>query len=235
MTAFRTMGAHISYRMGWLLLPFGLAITALATRDLRAKMGVAVSCAIILGWALRRTRTGLRGAWWVVAALCFSAAGDWFLSNKGHREAYFLAGIALFFCAHLGYLVFASRQGRLDWKVLGILLAMYLFYYVFCLRPGIRSPELAIAVLFYLLISCVVFSAAWGMRMGAHLKWPYVTGIGLIIFSDTLISLNEFLGWKQWNWLILPTYYLAQLCVSWTVLAQDPSEALPRTGGAPDG
>jgi uncharacterized membrane protein YhhN len=221
-------------RTGLLLLPLGLAIAALATRNLCVKMGVAVSCAMILAWALRRMPAGHKVAWWVVVALCFSAAGDWFLSNKGHREAYFIAGIALFFCAHLGYLVFASDQGRLDWRVLGILLGVYLCYYVYYLRPAIRSPGLAVAALFYLLISCVVFSAACGMRMEAQLKWPYVTGIGLIILSDTLISFNEFLGWKRWNWLILPTYYLAQLCVSWTVLTQHSRAPAPRTGRAVD-
>jgi uncharacterized membrane protein YhhN len=164
--------------------------------------------------------------------LCFSAAGDWFLFYKGRGEAYFLGGIASFFCAHLGYLVFASRRGRLDWRVLGILLGVYLLYYVVCLRPAIKSVELALAVLFYLLISCVVFSTAWGMRMGAQLRWPFITGVGLIVFSDTLISFSEFLRWKRGDWLILPTYYLAQLCVSWTVLALCGSAALPKTRGA---
>ena len=70
------------------------------------------------------------------------------------------------------------------------------------------------------------------MRMGARLKWLFITGIGLIVFSDTLISFGEFLRWKRGNWLILPTYYLAQLCVSWTVLALCGSPALPKTRGA---
>jgi len=235
MTALPEMGTKVSCRAGWLFLPLGLAIVALSTRNACTKMAVAVSCAIILAWTIGRGHTSRRGSWWVVVALCFSAAGDWFLLNKGRGEAYFLGGIASFFCAHLGYLVFASRQGRLDWRVLGILLGLYLLYYVFCLRPAVKSLELALAVLFYLLISCVAFSAAWGMRMRPLLKWPFIAGIGLIVFSDTLISFNEFLRWKQWNWLILPTYYLAQLCVSWTVLAQNPGEALPGTGGAADG
>jgi uncharacterized membrane protein YhhN len=232
MTALPGMGTKISCRAGWLLLPFGLAIVALATRNVCTKMAVAVSCAIILTWTLGWGHTSRRDSWWVVAALCFSAAGDWFLFNKGSGEAYFLGGIASFFCAHLGYLVFASRQGRLDWRILGILLGVYLLYYVFGLRPVIKSLELALAVLFYLLISCVVFSTAWGMRMGPQLKWPFITGIGLIVFSDTLISFGEFLRWKRGDWLILPTYYLAQLCVSWTVLVLCSTEALPKTRGA---
>jgi uncharacterized membrane protein YhhN len=221
-------------RTGLLLLPFGLAIAALATGDVRVKMSVALSCALILLWTSRAVATRRQDAGWVVGALFLSAAGDWFLSNKGHHESYFLAGIALFFGAHMGYLTFACRQGRLDRRVLGALLCVYLSYYFFWLRPAIRRPELALAVLLYLLISCVVLSAAWGMRMRPRLKWPYVAGIGLIIISDTLISFREFLDWKRWSWLILPTYYLAQLCVSWTVLARDTTEAPPPTGRAID-
>jgi uncharacterized membrane protein YhhN len=217
------------------LLPLGLAIAALGTGALVAKPGVALSCALILLWVLRGAPPCRRDAGWVVAALCLSAAGDWFLCHTGRGEGYLIAGIALFFCAHLGYLTFACYQGRLQRRVLGVLLCAYLAYYAFCLRPAIRRPELAVAVLLYLLISCVVLSAACGMRLRPRLKWPYVTGIGLAVVSDTLISFNMFLGWKQWNWLVLPTYYLAQLCVTWTVLARDPGEVLPKTRAAVDG
>ena len=220
-------------RTALLLLPLGLAITALGTGHVLAKMGVPVSCALILLWASGQAPTWRRNAGWVVAALCLSAAGDWFLSHKGEHEPYFIAGIALFFGAHLGYLAFACRQGRLQRGVLGILLLLYLPYYVFWLRPAIPRPGLALAVLLYLLISCVVFSAAWGLRLRPEFKWPYVTGIGLIVLSDTIISVTEFLGWGRWNWLILPTYYLAQLCVSWTVLAQVPTEASDRSLDGP--
>jgi uncharacterized membrane protein YhhN len=225
---------RVVYTMGQLLLPLGLAIVALSTGDLLAKMGVPVSCALVLLWAFREAPTCCQDAGWVVAALCLSAAGDWFLSNKGDREAYFITGIALFFGAHLGYLAFACRHGQFHRKILGVLLSLYLTYYVFFLRPAIKHPGLALAVLLYLLISCVVLSAAWGMRVRPRLKWPYVTGMGLIVVSDTLISLKEFLGWGRWNWLILPTYYLAQLCVSGAVLRQDPSEVGSRSQRAAD-
>jgi uncharacterized membrane protein YhhN len=202
----------------WLVLPAGLAVAALRTGSLVAKMGVPLSCAVLLLWALRRAPDRRRDALWVVAALCLSAAGDWFLSNRAARLSYFLVGIGLFFGAHLGYLAFAWRQGRPRGWVLGGLLVLYLSYYNVWLVPAIAPSVLSGAVLLYLLISCLVLATACGLRLPPHLKWPYVAGMGLIVVSDTFISFTEFLGFGTFTWLILPTYYLAHLCVTWTVL-----------------
>ena len=207
-------------QLTWLLVvPLGLALTAHATGSLFAKLGVALSCALMLCWAFRGPRGRGRKASWVVAALCLSAAGDWFLSNRGGRESYFIAGIALFFGAHVGFLNYAWRRGHLDRWVLGGLCVLYLPYYIFWLRPAIRSPLLAVAVLLYLLISCLAFAVACGLRLRLAVKWPFVAGIGLILFSDTLISFKEFLRWGYGSWWILPTYYLAHLCITWSLLA----------------
>lgn len=203
-----------------LIVPLGLAVVALETGQIAAKLGVPLSCALILAWAIWKSPARRRDGLWVVAAFCFSAGGDWFLANRGGREGFFLAGIGLFFVAHAGYLAFACRQGRLGRKALGVLLSAYLLYYFFGLHPAIRSTPVATAALMYLLISCATLSAAWGMRMPGWQKWPFVAGIALLVFSDTIISFSEFLGWKRWNGLILPTYYLVHPCVSWTVLGQ---------------
>jgi uncharacterized membrane protein YhhN len=206
-------------RLIWLLvLPAGLAVTALRTASVVAKVGVALSCAAILLWTLRRAPADRRDALWVVVAQCLSAAGDWFLSNKAGRMGYFIAGIAFFFGAHLGYLVFAVRQGRLQRWVLGGLLLIYLPYHWIWLFPAIAQPMLSTAVLLYLLISCLALAAACGLRLPAPLKWPFVAGISLIVASDTFISFAEFLRIGTFSWLILPTYYLAHLCVTWAVL-----------------
>lgn len=205
-------------RRGWMLvIPLGLAVAAVGTDNLPAKMGVPLSCAAIVLLSLRGRWDGV----WVAAALCLSAGGDWFLSNRGGHEGYFLTGIGLFFCAHAGYLAFALRHGRPRRWVLGVLLAGYLSYYALWLRPAIPGRVLSLAALLYLAISCVVLAAAWGVRLAGRLKWPFVAGIGLLVISDTVISSSEFLGFGALNWLILPTYYLGQLCVSWTVLTRD--------------
>jgi uncharacterized membrane protein YhhN len=204
----------------WLLvIPLGLAIAAVLTGGLMVKLGVALGCAGILLWTgLQSRQTEAADLGWVIAALALSAGGDWFLSNRGQRESYFLVGIGLFFGAHIGFLKFCWRRGRANRITLGSLLGAYLPYYWFWLRPAIPSSPLKAAVLAYLLISCLALSVACGLRVRPVVKVGFVLGIGLLVFSDTLISMNEFLKWRQGNRLILPTYYLAHLCISWAAL-----------------
>lgn len=209
-------------RRGWLLLiPAGLAVAALWTDWVWAKVGVALSCAgiVILSSGARWDRA------WVAAALLFSAGGDWFLANRGGREAYFAAGIGMFFAAYAGYLAFALRHGRPRMRVLAATLAVYLAYYGIWLRPAIREAAVAAAVPAYVVISCAGLAAAWGMRMDGRLKWPFVAGIGLLIASDTMISLQEFLGVGTLNGTILPSYFLSLICISWAVAGQSDTPA----------
>ncbi|HNQ90306.1 MAG TPA: lysoplasmalogenase family protein [Verrucomicrobiota bacterium] len=201
-----------------LVIPLVLAAIALRTGSSFAKLGVPLSCALTLLWVHRGALGRHRRLFWVVAAFAFSAAGDWFLSHRRGREGYFLMGIGLFACAHGGYLGYAGSQGRPSLRALAVLLGVYLPYYAVWLRPEIRSPALSAAVLGYLLISCVVLSAACGMRLERGPYWAYVAGMALVVFSDTIISFSEFLGFRDWNGLILPTYYLAHGCVTWSVL-----------------
>jgi hypothetical protein len=218
----------------WLLcIPAAAGFAALATGALAAKLGVALGCALIL-W-MGRWDGSDRAASWVIAALVLSAGGDWFLCHRAGRESYFLAGIALFFGAHLGFLKYAWGHGRLDGRVLAGLLSLYLPYYWFWLRPAVSAPILAMAVLAYLLISCLGLSVAAGMRGSLRSKVLFVAGIALIVFSDTCISLNEFLHWRDGNWLILPTYYLSHLSIAGAVLSApartDPAKAGSRGNG----
>ena len=58
----------------------------------------------------------------------------------------------------------------------------------------------------------------------------FTLGIGLIVASDTIISFTEFLQFRALDWLILPTYYLAHLCITCAVLsllAHQPSASPP--------
>lgn len=184
-------------------------------------MGVPVICGVILASLWILGRTDRRGLWWVVGAFGFSAAGDYFLSTKGSDESRFVAGIALFFVAHIGYLVAAWLNGRVQRLVLGGLLLVFVGYYVIFLGPAIESPVLRIAVLLYLLISCLVLAVAAGLEWRFDAKVLYVTGIASIVFSDTVISFHEFLGFRALNWTILPTYYLAHLLVTASLLRRN--------------
>ncbi len=204
-------------RRGWMILiPAGLAVTAVWTDWVWAKVGVALSCAgiVMVSSGVRWDRA------WVTAALVFSAGGDWLLANREGRTAYFAGGIGMFFAAYAGYLAFALRHGRPRIWVLAAALAGYLAYYGIWLRPAIRGAAVAEAVPAYLVISCAGLAAAWGMRLDGRLKWPFVAGIGLLMASDTMISLHEFLGVGTLNGAILPSYFLSLICISWAVVGQ---------------
>lgn len=195
-----------------LAIPAALGVLALRTHHLGFKMGEPVACAVLLIGL--RFRYGSPQADYAIAALLWSAIGDFFLSSRGGHPAFFVYGIGAFFVAHLGYLAFALKNGRLHGVTLGILLALYLPFFWFFLRPAIKDSVLLAAVLAYLLVSCVSLAAAAGLRLRPSAKTLYLAGIGLIVVSDTLIALGEFLRYRAGNGWILPTYYLAHLCVT---------------------
>lgn len=205
-------------RYAVLTIPIILGIAATLTDYLPFKMGVPLVCALIVLGIYLWQRPQRSDLFWLVAAFVFSAIGDYFLSNKEGQASYFVIGIGLYFLAHIGYLTFALRNGRISWPALVILLIGYLPYYFLALNPAIADGVLATAVLLYLLISCVALAAAFGLRRTGLVKGLYVIGIFFILFSDTIISFNEFLQYTALNGLILPTYYLAHITISATAL-----------------
>lgn len=207
-------------RFGFLLLlfPACLAVAADRTGYLPFKMGVPIVCAVLLLLDLGRKMKRRGDVWFVIAAFVFSAIGDYFLSNKRGAESYFVIGIAAYFVAHLGYLGFCLLHGKLHRVAMAVLFAGYLPYFAFFLYPAIGQTVLSVAVLFYLLVSCVGLAAAMGLRLTPPGKWLYVFGILMIVVSDTFISFNEFLKYRAFNDWILPTYYLAHLAVTASVM-----------------
>ena len=166
--------------------------------------------------------------WMIIGAFAFSIVGDYFLSNRDDSGMMFVYGIGFFFLAHLGYLGFALYQGRLHRGVTVLFCAAYLVFFFTCLYGGISDPVLLWASLAYLFVSCFSMGAAWGIRRHGAFRNMYVAGIGLILFSDTLIAFREFMQYTRWDFLILPTYYLAHILVTlgvWTGERQTPAEA----------
>lgn len=200
------------------VVPAVLALLALRTDWLAFKVGVPAACAaILIIHGLSRSDIGWSLAW-VIVALGFSMIGDAFLSNKGNSERYFVIGIGAYLLAHVGYLLFALLNGGLNWPVLGVLLTGYLVYYVLALRVAIDSPLLSVSALAYLVVSCVALAAAFGLRLAPATRALYVIGIVLIVLSDTFISFNEFLRYRAFNKLILPTYYMAHTSITLSIL-----------------
>lgn len=201
-----------------LLIPLVLAIFAVAGYGFFFKAAVPGSCAIILLILFRKQLKTLPDIWFVVAAFLFSIAGDWFLSNKGDSFMMFSAGIGLYLFAHVGYLWFALRNGRIHKLFTIVLLAGYLVFFFIKLYPALDDTVLLIAVLLYLLISCFSLGAAFGIKLPPVVRWSYFAGVTLVLLSDTIIALNEFTSYGALNFLILPTYYAAHMSITYAVI-----------------
>ncbi len=190
------------------------AILAIATDILVFKISVAALGAIILLIAYSKKLMKAMDVWVVILAFVCSMIGDGYLSNMNGDSSMFMIGISLYLLAHIGYLIFSLLNGSLKWGITaGILLVFIVFYYC-TLYSYITDKSLAYTVLFYLIVSCVSLGAALGIRAVPKVKLPFVVGIALILFSDTIISLKEFINYDSLNILILPTYYLAQIGIT---------------------
>ncbi len=203
---------------GLLLIPVISAILALYHHDFIYKSGVAGGGILILFilyfYQLRQSKD----IWMILGAFLFSIGGDWFLSNRHGDVGMFVTGIALFFLAHVGYLSFALLNGRINRTFTLVLLVGYLSFFFLKLYPSIDNKVLMSAALIYLLISCFSLGAAIGIKGETIVKWVYVFGIIMVLFSDTIIAFREFAGYKQMSFLILPTYYLAQISVTFSLI-----------------
>jgi uncharacterized membrane protein YhhN len=202
-----------------LLFPVMSAVLAITTHLFVFKAGVALSGILIFAGLFYARGRGYEKVWMIITAFLFSIAGDWFLSNKQEQGWMFIAGIAMFFFAHMGYLLYAMKNGTINGNFVIGLLAVYLIFFFLWLSPGIAGMGLKAATLSYLVISCFSFAAAMGSyQLSPVSKWNYVAGIFLILFSDTIIALKEFTLFQALNFLILPTYYLAQLCIIFSLM-----------------
>ena len=201
-----------------LLIPLVLAILAVAGFGFFFKAAVPGSCAIILVFLFWKQLKTVPDIWFVIAAFLFSIAGDWFLSNKGDSFMMFSAGIGLYLFAHVGYLWFALKNGRIHTLFTIVLLAGYLLFFFVKLYPALDDTILLIAVLVYLLISCLSLGAAFGIKLPSLIKWSYFAGVSLVLLSDTIISLNEFTSYSTLNFLILPTYYAAHMSITFALI-----------------
>lgn len=154
---------------------------------------------------------------YVILAYAFSVAGDYFLAHqKSFRNAY-LYGIGGFFAAHVFFLVYAAVNAGFTVWLLVCAAALLIPYSVFLFRglyPNIPDAPMRIAVTLYMLISASVLSVSLGMQLPAAQKALYITGIGMILFSDTLIALDDFMHRNRLARLIMPTYFLCHILVA---------------------
>jgi len=201
-----------------LTISVALAILGVATSNFIFKSGTAGMGIIIILLLNMRLKKSAKDIWWILAAFSFSIIGDWFLSHMNGDSLMFVKGIALFFLAHVGYLFYALCNGRIKKAFTGVLLAAYLVFFFLVLYPTFTDTALMIASLVYLLISCFSLGAAMGMKGDATARRSFIFGIVLIIFSDTIIAFKEFVDYHMFDFLITPTYYLAHIFITFSLI-----------------
>lgn len=200
------------YNSIWIIIPIICALLAMEGFGMFFRFGVAFSCIVILCIVYDVKKR--KEIWIFIAALLFSTIGDWFLSHRKGISIRFIYGIICFFVAHLGYLWFSLKNGKINKWVLYIISVAYLVFFFLLIYPHIDDKILIAAVLGYLLISCVSFAAATGIRFPVLSKCLYVAGLSSILFSDTIIAFREFAGINELNFLIMPTYYLSHILMT---------------------
>ena len=203
-------------RFALLVIPIFFAVLALSGWGYLYQSAVSGSCSILL--LLVPDKKIRRMAWFIVATFLFSIAGDGFLSHRNGLPIRFIAGIGLFLMAHFGYILFCIKNGEIKQTFLLFLLIGYLLLFYFVFYPSIHDYVLLTAVLLYIIISCLSLAAAAGLKLVPVTRWFFTIGITCLVFSDTLIALREFAGFKGLYYLMLPTYYGSQIMVTLSLL-----------------
>lgn len=182
------------------------------------RAAVTGSCLIISAVLFYKRLRQNPDVWYVLVAFVFSIIGDWFMSHKGSSFVLFSSGVGAFFLAHVGFLVFALKNGRIKKVFTAVVLAVYLVFFAFWLYPAIESTLLLVSVLLYLLISCISLGAALGINTSPVVRWGFFIGIALLFFSDTIIAFREFASLPQLSFLILPTYFASHIFVTFALI-----------------
>lgn len=195
-----------------IFIPLIIAILAIFKADYFFHIGVPVSCILVLILIPERSLKPL--IWIVILSLIFCIAGDWMLAHQNGNPNRFIYGVFLFLAAHIGYLIFCLKKGKMNLPVLFILLLVYGSFFIVFLYPVIDNKLLLIATLLYLIFSCFTMTAAIGLEFKLLSKTLFVAGIACFLFSDTLIALNVFLDKKDLYVLMMPTYYMSHVLIT---------------------
>lgn len=186
------------------------------------RMFTTLSCLIaVMAWGTAHCRR--RDTLTCSLAIAFSLAGDAAMAHVGNTDVGFLTGVALFFVAHLFYTSFFLMHGKVNKWILLFSGGAVMVYVLGWLLPVIPQLHIRGAITAYALVSVLSFAASCGMykleRWGRVLC---VVGISLLLFSDILIAQNSFLNDGALSFLILPTYFLSHIIITFAFVMYMP-------------
>lgn len=184
---------------GWAGIAYGVYLTVLALRlppgtDLtghwilqppfKALMAVLLTVAAVAHPIVRERR-------WLMPALLFSAAGDWFLSIPWWGQS-FVFGLGSFLLAHLCFLgAMVPHAAPSRWRIVGAgIVVVACAGMLIWLWPHLGEQKLTIPVTIYITVICAMVSAALLARLPTI--W---TAVGAVCFaaSDSMIAIGRFI------------------------------------------
>lgn len=203
------LGLHLfaEYRRSAKWAPIAIAVTKLAAST--GFLLVAVSAgALELDWGR-----------WLFAGLALSFVGDACL--LGHGKPTFLAGLVAFLLGHVSYCVAFVVYGYVGTSVLALAPVVLLAAWLVDRWLGHRvEPDMRLPVRAYIVVISTMLCLAFGAwRAGAS---PLLL-LGALSFylSDLSVARDRFVQQEFFNRLWgLPAYYLGQLCLAMSVVAQ---------------
>ncbi len=217
------------------LIPLAMGIISNVRGRYGFKITVALqlTCLVITAGMILWNRSSRRSDWLLPLAYVWCICGDSFLFHRGNSDLLFVFGIAFFALMHLNYFILMRCNGKIN-KWFGIIFTSLLLVYfaIFLLPLEGMGLSLKIAVLIYLLLSCLTLSTAIGLRLAKPEKTVFICAIALMIFSDTTISFKEFIHWEKLNFLLMPTYYysLIFMCTAMCLKLSRTPHKLPVDG-----
>jgi uncharacterized membrane protein YhhN len=158
--------------------------------------------------------------WAIAAGLLVSIAGDWFLAHQRPGAGRFLYGVILFLIAHCLFSVSAAMRFKFSAGALAaaaVLAVCYGLYMYLRILPRVDSG-LKLPLVMYMLVSVISLWFAMSMAGPGYVRLVYTVGIAAIVFSDTMIAENIYMGSALAGRLVHPTYYLCHVLVALSAL-----------------
>jgi len=204
------------------IIAWGAFAAAIACGVLRFTVGGYIYSALISGLCGMSVlfAGGGKGRLLLAAGLFVSVVADWFLNHQSGHSERFLYGVIGFFVAHCLFVAYAALRYSFSPAALiaaAVLLIGFGAYMLFRALPNIEAG-LKLPITAYMLVSMLSLYAAFSMSAPVAEKVLYIVGIAAIVFSDTMIAENIFLGVKPAAKLVHPTYFACHWLITLSAL-----------------
>ncbi len=208
-----------------LIIPIVFSFLAVKSNLYRFKSLVTLTCILLIITSSFMYSTLFHSTsniiYYLLTAFCFSILGDYFLSFREGKKNFYLYGILGFFIAHVFYLLYVLQKSP-RWIITVVLflflIIVFTVYFFVRIVKHIQETSMKWAVFFYLFISSLTLSVTLTCTTSLIERILLALGVGLIVISDVCIAENDFAENHLFYRFILPTYYLAHILLTASVL-----------------